>query len=71
MCLFLSIYRHNCYSSFFTNQGFQHLIDTSIYNTQCDILDEDAKESVCATLTIFNPKNIFMQCCREYFPVDS
>ncbi|KAK4327949.1 hypothetical protein Pmani_001610 [Petrolisthes manimaculis] len=51
--------------TYVSSMGFQHLIDTSIYNTQCDILDKDTKESVCDALSIFSQKNPFIMCCPQ------
>ena len=46
--------------------SFKQFLDTSTYNTQCDIIDDSAVESLCRTLTLFDMTDSpYFPCCPQ------
>ncbi|KAK8749815.1 hypothetical protein OTU49_015564, partial [Cherax quadricarinatus] len=43
--------------------GFLHLVNTSAYNSQCELFNKTIKTELCNTLNEYLPYNAFMKCC--------
>ncbi|MPC11281.1 ATP-binding cassette sub-family A member 3 [Portunus trituberculatus] len=47
------------------SMGFKHMVNTSDFNTQCDMFNSTLKEQLCDNLYIFQPNASFVACCPK------
>nr|XP_045609701.1 phospholipid-transporting ATPase ABCA3-like isoform X2 [Procambarus clarkii] len=49
--------------TFPASMGFMHLVNTSAYNSQCDLFNATVKDELCSSLVQYLPTNAFVKCC--------
>nr|XP_053628635.1 phospholipid-transporting ATPase ABCA3-like [Cherax quadricarinatus] len=66
----IAVLQHYClpygsllYPTYSASTGFMHLVNTSAYNSQCELFNKTIKTELCNTLNEYLPYNAFMKCC--------